>query len=175
MATELTCGAGGSTGQEVIDRINALSQVPPRATLRSSKDFLVNLDDTGYTKLEVFDDAVTSRGGFNADNALHRLVNNSGQVFDSVIVSIGLNVRFSGTEIMDVLVYINDAPYSGTEFSLRGEGDNKPISIFWQSDVTINPDDHIEVWAKNGATGNLSATIERTQFRMEADVIQNIL
>ena len=169
MATDLTCGSGGSTGAEVIQRINELSELDPRATGHLTTPVSVDLNDTTDVKVPIIDAIVTQRGGFEVNTTNYRLINNSGHTFDSIIVSIGLNVRFSSSEIMDIYVYKNGALYSPSEFTLRGEGDNKPVSVFWQSDITLNDGEYIEVWARNGASGNVTVQLERTQFRMDAD------
>ena len=174
MATDLICGSGGSTGAEVIQRINELGILDPRATGHLATPVSITIDDTAAIKLPCIDDVVTQRGGFEVDATNHRLVNNSGQAYESVIVSIGLNVRFPGTETMDIWAYVNGTPYASSEFTLRGIGSNKPQSVFWQSDVTLNDGDYIEIWAMNGATGTADIDIERVQFRMDADYKDNI-
>jgi len=232
MAT-LTCGEGGSTGQEIVDQINtntgtvegfdqritqnetdiaaldtrvttnetdigshdtristletdsadhenqiaaneaaiAELQAPsPRATLHLGSPITITIGDSPV-KINVFDTAVTSRGGFTADAANSRLINDTGVTVDSVIVSIGLNVHFNGTEVLDIFAYVNGNPYSNYEFTLRGSGDTKPQAIFWQSDITLNDGDIIEIYAVNGKdASDIDVTFQRTQFRIDAEV-----
>ena len=174
MATDLICGTGGSTGAEVIQRINELSHLDPRATAHLLTPIAVDLDDTTTEKLPVFDDAKTERAGFEVNLNEYQLVNNSGQDFFSVLVSVGLNVRFPSTEQLDLWVYLNDQPYSTSEFTIRGQGTNKPTAVFWQSDVTLQDGDHIDLRAKNAASGSVTVTFERVQFRIDADYKENI-
>ncbi len=203
----LTCGDGGSTGQEIVDQINTntdqlsshdtkISQLEtttgdhetrigdveadilvlqgpdPRASLRLDTDTDVNLTDT-YAKLNIFNQARVSRGGFTADEANDRLVNDSGKNIPNVLVSLGLNVLFPGNETMDILVYVNGSPYSNSEFTLRGYGDNKPQAIYWESDMPFNDGDVLEIYAKSNS-GDFTATFHRTHFSVSG-IIQDLL
>jgi len=174
MATQLTCGSSGSTGAEVINRINELSKVNPRATGRLSTPVVVTVDDTTEILLPCIDEARTERGGFVVDTNNYSLTNASGYDYESVLVSIGLNVRFSGTEQLDIWVYLNGQPYTTSEFTIKGEGTNKPVAVFWQSDVALANGDTIDIRAKNAASGSFDCTIERTQFRIDADYVDII-
>jgi len=174
MATDLICGTGGSTGAEVIGRINDLSQLDPRATGRIATPITVTIDDSTHALLPMMDTVVTQRGGFEVDLGTQTLVNNSGAKYNSVIVTIGLNVKFPGTESLDLWVYVNDQQYSASEFTVRGMGDHKPQSIFWQSDVTLQDGDRIDVRGVNANNGSYDLTIERTQFRIDSDYKDNI-
>jgi len=169
MATGLTCGSGGSTGAEVIDRINELSKLDPRATGHLLTAFVFTVGDTSPELLPCLDDIKTERGGFEVDLTNHRLLNNSGYDLESVIVSIGLNVRFSGNEQLDVWAYKNGQPYSTSEFTIKGEGTNKPSAVFWQSDIALDHGDYIYIRVMNAAGGSFDCTIERVQFRIDAD------
>ena len=169
MATDLTCGSGGSTGAEVITRINRLSELDPRATGRIATPAIVSINDADVVILPVIDEARTQRSGFEVDVDNNRLVNNTGFDFESVIVTIGINVSFPGSEELDLWVYLNDTPYASSEFSMQGRGNTKPQSVFWQSDVAMAHGDYIDVRGKNSATGTYDLTIERTQFRIDGD------
>ena len=167
ITTNETAVADHETRITINESAIATLQNSPRATLHTSAPTDQTIGDIPV-KLTVFDEAVTSRGGFSADTTDHRLINDSAVDQTSVIVSIGINVRFSGTEIIDFYAYINGVQYSPSEFSLRGEGTNKPQAIFWQSDLPLNAGDFVEIWAVNGAdSSNITVTFERTQFRME--------
>jgi hypothetical protein len=169
MATELECGSGGSTGLEVITRINQLSELDPRATGHLLTAVSVDVDDTTPVLLPCVDDAKTQRGGFEVDTTNYRLVNNSGNDYESVIVTIGLNVRFAGTEQLDIWAYKNGQPYSTSEFTIQGRGTNKPVAVFWQSDISLLNGDYIDLRAQNADTGTFTCVLERVQFRIDAD------
>ena len=170
MATDLTCGSGGSTGQEVIDRINGLTSLDLRATGRLTAPETVTITDTTTLVLPVADEARTQRGGFEVDITRHALVNASGKAYDSVIVTVGLNVRFPGNEQLDIWVYVNDVAYSAVEFTMQGRGNQKPQSIFWQSDVSLADGDIIDIRGTSPDAGtSYDLVIERTQFRIDAD------
>ena len=169
MATDLTCGSGGSTGLEVITRINQLSELDPRATGHLLTAVQVDVNDTTPVILPCIDNVKTQRGGFEVDTTNYRLINNSGHTYDSVIVTIGLNVRFPSTEQLDVWAYLNGAPYATSEFTVKGEGTNKPSAVFWQSDVTLQDGDYIDLRVMNAASGSFTCTLERVQFRIDAD------
>jgi hypothetical protein len=146
-----------------------LSKFDPRATGRLTTPVSVDINDTAPVILPCIDDAKTQRGGFEVDTANYRLINNSGVNYDSVIVTIGLNVRFSGTETLDLWVYVNDTAYAASEFTVQGRGTNKPVAIFWQSDIQLNSGDYLDIRAMNADSGSFTCVIERTQFRIDAD------
>ena len=217
----LTCGDGGSTGQEIVNQINQntsdiganivdiathsaqiqshdtkISQLEtttadhesrisaneadilvlqgpdPRASLRLDTDTDVGLTDT-YAKLSIFNQARVSRGGFTADETNDRLINDSGKDIPDVLVSLGLNVLFPGNETMDILVYVNGNPYSNSEFTLRGYGDNKPQAIYWESDMPFNDGDILEIYAKSNS-GDFTATFHRTHFAVSG-IVQDLI
>ena len=165
--TPLTCGTGGSTGLEIVTRINEVSQLTPRATLRTASTMSQTIDDSAPTKLLIFDGEVTSRNGFKADASTSELIVETGN-YESVIVSIGLNVTFPGSESMQIWAYVNDTPYSPYEFVIRGRGDAKPVMAFWQSDVALSEGDKVSLWAQS-ISGSIDVTFIRSQFRIDAD------
>ena len=169
MATDLTCGSSGSTGAEVTQRINQLSRLDPRATGHLLTAINVDVNDSTTVLLECMDNIKTQRSGFEVDLTGHRLINRSGHDFESVIVTIGLNVRFSGTEQLDVWAYKNGNPYATSEFTIKGEGTNKPSAVFWQSDISLADGDYIDLRVKNAASGSFTCVLERVQFRIDAD------
>ena len=193
----LTCGPSGSTGQEIIEQINtntddiavnatdianletevtnldlrlqSVEAPTPRATMHLVNEVSVTLtDDPTPIVLPIFDAVVTERGDFNADLANYRLINN-GPDQDSVLVTMGVNVRFSGTETLELIAYVNGSAYNSAAFYLRGMGDNKPISLFWQSDIALASGDYIDLRARNASSGNVTVTFVRTQFRIDGD------
>ncbi len=199
---DLTCGTGGSTGYEIVTRINentngivgtkddiaenrnnivknegqivALKAYDPRAAMRLNSAVDVDIsDDPTPILLPVFDTIITERGGFDANTGMYRLTNNTGYDIE-VTVSIGINIKFSSTEKLDVWVYHNDQPYTNSEFTVRGEGDTKPVAIFWQSVFDMANGDHIDIRGKNSSSGTYTATFERTHFRIDS-TIQDVL
>ena len=169
MATPLKCGTGGSTGAEIVQRINDLATIDPRATAKLSAPVTVTLDDTTPVKLEIFDTTKTERTGFEVNLSQHRLVNNSGKSYYSAILTIGLNVRFPAQEKLDLWLYVNGVASSTSEFTIRGEGDNKPVAVFWQTDIQFNDGDYLELYGINAATGSVDVVFEHVHFRVEAD------
>jgi hypothetical protein len=87
---------------------------------------------------------------------------------------VGINVRFSGSEQLDIWVYKNGDPYSTSEFTIQGRGTNKPVSAFWQSDISMLNGDYIDIRVQNADTGTFDCVFERVQFRIDAEIKDTI-
>ena len=156
------------------NRLDKLEGPAPRATVRLANETTVTLtDDSTPIVLPIFDTIVTQRGGFGAVLNDYTLVNINAPDQLSVIMTVGINVRFPGTETLELQLYKNGQPYSSADFYLRGTGDNKPNAFFWQSDITLNAGDTIDLRGRNAATGSVDITFVRTQFRIDGSPYGN--
>jgi hypothetical protein len=169
MATPLTCGENGSTGYEVIARINQLSEPDPRATGGLSAPTDVEVDGNAATVAAIIDEVVTERSGFTVDISNHRLINNSGKNYASVIVSVGINVSFSSDDAFDVWVYKNGTAEASSKFTVRGSADGVPVSAFYQTDIAMENGDYIDIRVKNVGSGTFTCSFENAQIRIDAD------
>ena len=143
-------------------RISTLEAEDPLAVMHLVNNTSISVDDTNFTVLPIFDEIVIERGGFTAST-----VDNSitiGKTVSACVVSIGINIEFPGTEILEVQIFVNGTSYADESFYLKGDGSTKPVALFWQSIVALNAGDVLDVRAKNAASGTLNATVERSHF-----------
>jgi hypothetical protein len=164
--TRITDNTNATLGNS--QRIGVLEGDDPLAVMHLVNDVDVTLDDTGFIVLPVFDAVVIERGNFNADINSYALISNV--AVNACVVSIGLNVQFSGSEILEVQVYVNGQPYSGESFYIKGDGTSKPVALYWQSIVALNDGDVIDLRGKNEASGSFTATFRRTHFSIRSTV-----
>ncbi len=75
-----------------------------------------------------------------------------------------LNVVFPGTEVMQLMPYVNDAAYSTEPVSGVGEGTGDPIAVMWTSGVYLFAGNVVDLRAANSAPGDLVADIRRGTF-----------
>lgn len=78
-----------------------------------------------------------------------------------------VNVIFPGTEVMQLMPFVNGAAYSTEPVSGVGEGAADPIAVGWLSWVDFNAGDVVDLRAANGAAGDLVADIRRAVFSIE--------
>jgi len=168
---DLLCGEGGSTGAEIIERINQLTKLDPTAALRLDAPKAQTFADGAAPELMTCFDAVVSQiNGFTADAVLGEIANGSDtQIFTDVRLIIGVNAHFTATEELELYTYINDVQYSAQPLSIHGLGDGKGVSIFWETTLTLNPLDKITIKGKNGAAGGLTVNYLRATLKIEAD------
>lgn len=82
-------------------------------------------------------------------------------------VTYGLNVIFPGTEVMQLMPYVNDVAYSTEPVSGVGEGSGDPIAVGWSSWLDLVAGAVVDLRAANGAAGDLVADIRRGTFSIE--------
>jgi len=195
---DLTCGSGGSTGQEIITQINTntsdiaaldvrvtalegtntgtnpgqndATMSVPRVSCRTVNNTTITLDDVSFSIIPMFDSVVTERGGFEANLNGYSIGNASAPNQSSVVVSIGLNINFPSNETLELQLFINDQPYSDENFYIRGIGDNIPVAFFWQSELSLAEGDMLDVRGRNATGGTVDLDIVRTHFRLDGEL-----
>jgi len=178
---DLTCGQGGSTGSQIIHRINEntqaldilniLAQVDPRGSLRLAVQATQTItDNVDPVLLGCFDTIVTTQNGLEpkleGDNKA-TIKNTTGSTA-KVILSVGLNVDFPANETLEVFVYVNGVVYSDLPIIVQGLGSDKPISMYWESEIILNADDVVDLRGRNADAGSYDITYLRSTFRLTA-------
>jgi hypothetical protein len=170
---ELTCGQGGSNGAEIIARLNELTKLDPKVSMRltnyATHPTQVINDDPTPVLLQAFDTIITERTGFVAEVASQSLKNNSGHPFNSVNLTFGLNVEIASTEKMQVYLCVNGEVVNlDTPIVITGGGTGNPVEITWDLDGALPAGAVVDLRARNAATGTLTIKYLLAYFRMEA-------
>ena len=178
---DLTCGQGGSNGTAIINRINEnthaldilniLAQVDPRGSLRLAAETTQTITDSSIpVLLGCFDTIVTTQNGLEpkleGDNKA-TIKNTTGSTIKAIL-SVGVNVDFPANETLEVFVYVNGVVYSDLPITVQGNGTDKPISAYWESEVILNADDVVDLRGRNADTGSYDITYLRSTFRITA-------
>lgn len=168
---DITCGQGGSTGQEIVDRINFLSRLNPRASMRITDTAIQPISDDAEPKVltECFDATVTQRGGLAANHNAASITNNTGSDFSSAILSVGLNIALAANNTLEVYVFVNGVSYSNHPITITGEGVGSPIDTFWQSDIAIEAGDIVDIRGRNADIGLYDLSVFRSTMRLDVD------
>jgi len=175
----LSCGQGGSTGMEIITRLNSLAILDPMASVRLAGNLTQSIPTGLPIPLNCASDVLTQRTGFVASvdvKGVPTLQNNSGVDFESVIVSLGLNVEIASQgDELEVYVYMSLdsgaswSPYSSDPARIQGAGTGKPVSIYWESDAPLPKGAMLQLWGDNGdGSTDADVTFLRTTFRAVA-------
>jgi hypothetical protein len=125
-------------------------------------------DDAIPVLLNCVDTEVTAKGDFTC-NTTTKSITYTGPGSDAIL-SVGLNVRFPGTEEIELYLYINDVEYSSQAINVQGKGTTKPVEIYWESDVNLVTGDVMDIRGRNADTGSFDLTFLRTTFRAEIGV-----
>lgn len=140
-----------------------------RASMRLQTSVQQTINDSTPEVLTAFDTVVTSTSEFTVDPATNSITYD-GPGVSSAVVSVGLNIAFSGTEELDAYLYINGTEYSSVPLRVRGAGTNKPSELYWESDIALNPGDVLDIRGKNAdASGSYTITYLRSTFRIDID------
>ena len=168
---DLTCGQGGSTGAEIVARINELTKLDPRGSMRLAVEVVQQFtDDVEPIVMECFDTVVTERTGLVVDPLVgYSISNNTGHAFASAVVTVGLNIVFPGSESLEVYLYVNGIMYSDNPIVVQGDGNSKPTELFWQSDIALAVGDILDLRGRNEASGSYNCTFTRSTFRVDCD------
>jgi len=166
---KITCGQGGSTGTEIVDRINELAKLDPRATLvLADASTLATQDITdNATKqlLLAYDTITTQQTGFVGDLTAQTVGNNTGHRFESVILTVGLNLEFSGELEFGAFI---DGFQIGESHGLQGRGAGKPVALNWQADYYLDSGSVIDIRARVVGSGNITVTYKSAHLRIDA-------
>ena len=115
------------------------------------------ISDADYIVLE-FDEVTVERGGIACDPAANTITVPSTGLYS---VHIGVDGTFPGAEMLELMVYVNGSAYSPHPLILQGRANQKPVSIFWESTVTLNAGDVLDVRGRNGESGSFTVNLQR--------------
>ena len=196
---DLTCGQGGSTGQEIINRINEntaaaaanvlaldavdvrldeLEMPDPRASLRlaSTVPSFTITDSVDPVVMPCFDTVVTEQGGFDGfTDANGGTITNTNTFGIKALVAIGLNVDFSANETLEVYLYVNSAQYSTLPMVIQGEGSGHPVGMYWESEIDLPAGAILDIRGRNGDAGNYDIAFLRSTLRADADYSERVI
>ena len=145
-----------------------LTQIQGKAAMRLDGLHSQTIGDV-YETLECFNAIQAERGDCTAiTGVVGSLTYNGTEAVDGEL-QIGLNVDFAANDELEVIPYVNGAIYADNPLVARGLGVNKPIPLFWISQMTFNPGDVITLMAKNAIAGDLPINFTRTLFCMKID------
>ena len=169
--TDLTCGQGGSTGQEIVNRINKLSKLQPRGSMRTAP-ITVSIPSAGGSPVLVspnFTEKVTEREGLAVDLAAGTITNNTGNGYSSAILTLGITADFPNNETLHLFAYVNGSPYSANPMAVSGEGNKDGVNMFWQSEFSLAAGDVIDIRAISSDATAFNVDITRATFRLDVD------
>lgn len=145
-----------------------LLQIQGKGALRLSGDLTQIIGDV-YETMECFTDITTERGNVAVSaGAVGSLTYTGANPVDGEI-HYGVNADFASNDELDIMPYINGVAYSDDPMIIRGLGVGKPVTMFWISQVHLEPSDVITLMARNAAGGDISVTFQRTVFTMKID------
>ena len=194
---DLICGEGGSTGIEIVAAINAntnqkgdltlltttakdtlvnavnelhtLVGLPSKGSMRLEGDLVQVIGNT-YETMECFNAVSSQRGEVLVTAGAVGSIQYTGTEIDrEAELHYGINADFASNEEIEVIPYLNGVEYSDDPITLRGLGNGKPVSFFWISQVTLQPNDIITLMARSSITNDITLTFQRTVLAMKID------
>jgi len=139
-----------------------LYEILAKAAMRLHNAQIVSVNDTTWSVLP-FDEVTVERGGFSCSTTTHSIVVPSSGLYS---IHQGVDAGFPGTEELNLMSYVNGSPYSSEYLAMQGRSNNKPVSMFWESTVTLNAGDEIDIRCLNGDSGNFDLRVIRMYFAM---------
>ncbi len=145
-----------------------LLQIQGKGSLRLTGDLVQVIGDV-YETMECFNTVSSERGDVAVEaGAIGSLTYNGTDIVQGEI-HYGVNADFASNDEFAVMPYVNGAPYSDDAMYVRGLGTGRPVTLFWISQVTLNPGDVVTLMAKNNTSGDISVNFQRTVFTMKID------
>lgn len=155
------------TLEEIMEYVRDNIPTLDRGSLRLSTTSTQTItDDAEPVTLNCFNQAVTQQGAL-IPNQISNNITYIGDGASTAIVTLGINVEFAGNEELELYLYINETKYSDTPIKVRGAGVGVPTIEFWQSDISLSPNDVLTLRGRNGAVGSFVLTYLRTTFRVD--------
>ncbi len=192
MAT-LTCGSSGSTGLDIVTQINdntngiadnvlaiatntgdvadlqaAVALLPTKGSMRLDAPMTQTIGNV-YETMECFTAVSSERGDVDVTVGVVGSIQYTGLAAAEGEFHYGFNAEFASNEEIEVIPYVNGIAYSSNPMVLRGLGSGKPVSFFWISQVTIQPNDIITLMARSSITNDLDITFDRSVFALKID------
>jgi len=128
-----------------------------KGAMRLATPATQNINDADWTVLE-FDAITDERGGFICDITSNTITVPSTGLYT---VNHGIDANFPGSEMIELMTYVNDVEYSPHYLILQGRNNQKPVSIFWQSTVSLTAGDVINIRCRNGESGSFDLDLQR--------------
>ncbi len=145
-----------------------LLQIQGKGALRLSGDLTQVIGDT-YETMECFTDITSERGDVAVTAGLVGSIEYTGATPVEGELHYGVNADFASNDELAIMPYVNGVEYSDDPMIIRGLGVGKPATMFWISQVDLNPNDVVTMMAKNNTSGDISVTFQRTVFTMKID------
>jgi hypothetical protein len=137
-----------------------LFEILAKGAMRLAAPATQTITDADFTVLE-FDTVTDERGGFVCDPATNSITVPSTGLYT---VNQGIDAIFPGSEMIEVMSFANDVEYSPEYLMLQGRANQKPVSLFWQSTVSLTAGDVINLRCKNGEAGSFDINLIRMYF-----------
>jgi len=139
-----------------------LYEILAKAAMRLSAPATQSIDDADFSVLE-FDEVTVQRGGFNADPSTNSITVPSSGLYS---VHIGVDGTFPGSEMLELMVFVDGAAYSPNSLVLQGRANQKPVSLYWESTVDLVAGATIDVRGRNGESGSFNLNFQRMYLCM---------
>ena len=142
--------------------------LPTKGSMRLDT-ILVQTIGNVYETMECFTAVSSERGDVDVTVGIVGSIEYTGTAPAEGEIHYGFNAEFASNEEIEVIPYVNGIAYSSNPMVLRGLGTGKPVSFFWISQVTIQPNDVITLMARSSITNDLDITFDRSVFALKID------
>jgi len=142
--------------------------LPAKGSMRLQGD-LIQVIGNAYETMECFNAVSSERGDIDVTVGSVGSIQYTGLVAVEAEIQYGINADFASNEELEVIPYINGVPYSDDPVFMRGLGTNKPVSFFWISQVTLQPNDIITLMARSSITNDITVNFQRSVLAMKID------
>ena len=152
-----------------INELHTLVGLPSKGSMRLEGDLVQVIGNT-YETMECFNAVSSQRGEVLVTAGAVGSIQYTGTEIDrEAELHYGINADFASNEEIEVIPYLNGVEYSDDPITLRGLGNGKPVSFFWISQVTLQPNDIITLMARSSITNDITVTFQRTVLAMKID------
>ena len=142
--------------------------LPTKGSMRLDTTLVQTIGNV-YETMECFTAVSSERGDVDVTVGTVGSIEYTGTAPAEGEIHYGFNAEFASNEEIEVIPYVNGIAYSSNPMVLRGLGAGKPVSFFWISQVTIQPNDVITLMARSSITNDLDITFDRSVFALKID------
>jgi hypothetical protein len=135
-----------------------------KGAMRLSAPVIQVINDSSFSVLQ-FDHVTDERGGIICDPDSNSITVASSGLYT---VNQGIDATFPGAEMVELIAFVNGTEYSPNYLVLQGRANQKPVSLFWQSTVSLSAGDAVTMQARNGESGSFDLHL----FRMYMALIK---
>ena len=136
-----------------------------KAAMRLKTPAVQIVGDTDWVTVDC-DTIVVERGGLTANIADNKMTAPKTGLY---VIRFGIDAEFAANDELDVVGFVNDVEYSLEPAAIQGAGMGKPVNMFWESTITLNAGDEVDVRMRNGDAGNIDPLIRRVYFSISED------